>query len=89
MLKAKEEETDGLVPGDGNDDDGGGGEGGGEVEVEVEVEVMAVIDVVMEHTCDESLTQTIRNLVAEMRVIVMVMTAQVAGIGGRHSQLSS
>ena len=87
MLKAKEEETDGLVPGDGNDDDGGGGEGGGEVEVEVEV--MAVIDVVMEHTCDESLTQTIRNLVAEMRVIVMVMTAQVAGGGGWHCQLSS
>jgi hypothetical protein len=52
----------------------------------VEVEVMAVIDVVMEHTCDESLTQTIRNLVAEMRVIMMVMTAQDADGGGCHCQ---
>ncbi len=40
-----------------------------------EVVVVAVIDEVMEHACDESLTQTIRNLVAEMRVIMMVMAA--------------
>ena len=83
MLKAKEEETDGLVPGDGNDDDGGGG--GGEIVVEEEEEV-AVIDEVMEHACDESLTQTIWNLVAEMRVIMMVIAAQDADGGGCHCQ---
>ena len=86
MLKAKEEETDGLVPGDGNDDGGGGGGGGGEEIVVVEEEEVAVIDEVMEHACDESLTQTMRNLVAEMRVIMMVMAAQDAGGGGCHCQ---
>ena len=51
-----------------------------------EVVVVAVIDEVMEHACDESLTQTIRNLVAEMRVIMMVMAAQDADGGGCHCQ---